>query len=103
VPEYTEESMSQATISLPEVDGVKITLVVDNTVDLLLSSDEIIHRFPLYPDAFDRPAPLAEHGFSALITVERGEKQGTVLFDAGLSPTGILHNLDALEINAAEV
>lgn len=95
--------MSQATISLPEVDGVKITLVVDNTVDLLLTSDKIIHRFPLYPDTFDRLSPLAEHGFSALITVERGEQQGTVLFDAGLSPKGILHNLDALEINAAEV
>src|SRR5262249_30507397 len=51
---------------------------------------------------FER-TPLAEHGFSALIRVKRGEKSGTVLFDTGVSRRGILYNLDALEVDAADI
>ena len=42
---------------------------------------------------------MAEHGFSVLIKVKQGQKEGQVLFDAGVSRRGILYNLDALEIN----
>jgi 7,8-dihydropterin-6-yl-methyl-4-(beta-D-ribofuranosyl)aminobenzene 5'-phosphate synthase len=46
---------------------------------------------------------MSEHGFSALIRVIQGEKSATVLFDTGLSRRGIPHNLDALEIDAADI
>jgi 7,8-dihydropterin-6-yl-methyl-4-(beta-D-ribofuranosyl)aminobenzene 5'-phosphate synthase len=46
---------------------------------------------------------MAEHGFSALIRVKRGDKAGIVLFDTGVSPTGILHNMDVLEVRGDEM
>jgi 7,8-dihydropterin-6-yl-methyl-4-(beta-D-ribofuranosyl)aminobenzene 5'-phosphate synthase len=91
------------TISLPEVDEAKITLIMDNSVDLLVASTDVARRFPLGPNPFDRPLPMAEHGFSALITVKQGDNSGAVLFDTGVTRKGLLHNLDALEIDAKDI
>ncbi|MFQ5874614.1 MAG: MBL fold metallo-hydrolase, partial [Dehalococcoidia bacterium] len=95
--------MTQTTISLPEVDEVKITTIVDNSIDLLMAGTEVAHRHQLGPNPFERSQPVAEHGFSVLITVKRQGKQGAVLFDTGLSQKGFLHNLDALEINTTGI
>jgi 7,8-dihydropterin-6-yl-methyl-4-(beta-D-ribofuranosyl)aminobenzene 5'-phosphate synthase len=46
---------------------------------------------------------MAEHGFSALITVKQGDNSGAVLFDTGVTRKGLLHNLDALEIDAKDI
>ena len=105
--------MTHSTISLPEVNEVKITLVMDNSLDLLIPSSEIAERFifsdrwlakfSANPNAFDRPLPYAEHGFSALLTVKNGNKKGSVLFDTGVTRNGLLWNMDALEINFADI
>jgi 7,8-dihydropterin-6-yl-methyl-4-(beta-D-ribofuranosyl)aminobenzene 5'-phosphate synthase len=95
--------MSQAQLLLPDVDEVQITLVMDNSVDILMAGSDVVRRFPLRPDLFERLQPLAEHGFSALIRVTQGQKSGTVLFDTGVTRQGLLHNLDALEINAPDI
>lgn len=95
--------MTQSKITLPEVEEMKIKIIMDNSVDLLMSSTEIVHRFPIGPNPFDRPLPIAEHGFSVLIEVRQGKKGGTVLFDTGVSRKGILYNLDALEIDAKSI
>ena len=95
--------MSQMTISLPEVDEAKIKLIMDNSVDLLVASTDVARRFPLGPNPFDRPLPMAEHGFSVLITVKQGDNSGTILFDTGVTRKGLLHNLDALEIDAKDI
>lgn len=95
--------MAHATIALPEVDAAQITLVMDNSIDLLMPSSEVAHRLPLGPNPFDHPLPLAEHGFSALIRVQKGEKRGMVLFDTGVSRKGLLNNLDVLEVDAHDI
>ncbi|HEV2921672.1 MAG TPA: hypothetical protein VG673_20900 [Actinomycetota bacterium] len=59
-------------VELQPVDAVEITLVVDNFVDILLAGAEGVRRFPLAYDAFDADQLVAEHGFSALVTVEAG-------------------------------
>ncbi len=92
--------MSQTPIVLPEVDEVKITLVMDNSIDILMAGTDVVQRFPLRRDLFGHLQPMAEHGFSALIHVRQGQKSGTILFDTGVTRTGLLHNFDALEINA---
>jgi len=97
------DTMARSGIDLPEVDAARVTLVMDNSIDVLMASTEVVRRFPLGPNPFERPLPMAEHGFSALIRVTRGSRSGTVLFDTGVSRRGILHNLDALEIEAADV
>jgi len=50
---------------LLEVDEVKITIIMDNTVDVFMTGNEIVHRFDLGSDF----PPIAEHGFSAMIQV----------------------------------
>ena len=95
--------MTQSPLSLPEVDEAKITIIMDNSIDLLMANTEVAQRLPLGPNPFDRPLPMAEHGFSVSITVRQGEKHGTVLFDTGVSRKGILYNLDALELNASDI
>lgn len=91
--------MAGAVLPLPPVDAVRVTLVMDNSIDILMASTTVARRFPLGPNPFERPLPMAEHGFSALLRVQRGDSQGSVLFDTGVSRTGILDNLDALEID----
>lgn len=95
--------MTQSTISLPEVDGVNIRVIMDNSIDLLMANTDVAQRLPLGPNPFDRPLPMAEHGFSVLVDVRQGEKRGRVLFDTGVSRKGILYNLDALELNATDI
>ncbi len=95
--------MVRLNFALQEIDEAQITLVMDNSIDLLMASTEVAKRFSMGPNPFDRPQPIAEHGFSALIRVRQGSKEGVVLLDTGTSRNGILHNLDALEINATEI
>ena len=87
------------TIAPLKVDQASISIVMDNSIDLLMASTDVARRFPLGPNPFEKPLPMAEHGFSVLIKVKQGQKEGQVLFDAGVSRRGILYNLDALEIN----
>jgi 7,8-dihydropterin-6-yl-methyl-4-(beta-D-ribofuranosyl)aminobenzene 5'-phosphate synthase len=44
-----------------------------------------VRRFPLAYDAFDADQLVAEHGFSALVTVEAGGRRSSVLYDGGMS------------------
>ena len=34
-------------LALPAVDGVEITTVMDNSLDMLMSSTQVAHRFPI--------------------------------------------------------
>src|SRR5258708_22440051 len=42
---------------------------------------------------------MAEHGFSALVTVRRGGTTTSVLFDTGLSPDAMVTNADRLGVD----
>lgn len=90
-------------LALSAVDAVQVRLIMDNAIDWLMAGNEVARRLPLGPNPFERPQPIAEHGFSALITVRHGDKTGTVLFDTGVSRSGILYNIDAMEIPAHEI
>jgi 7,8-dihydropterin-6-yl-methyl-4-(beta-D-ribofuranosyl)aminobenzene 5'-phosphate synthase len=98
----SERSGPGPAIQLPEIDEVNITLIVENTFDMLLTSTDQAKRFRLGPKPFEKSLPTAEHGFSALIRVRHGEKQGSVLFDTGVSKRGLLYNMDALDIPVAD-
>jgi len=47
--------------------------------------------------------PFAEHGFSMLIKVFSNESFHNILFDAGLSPKGVVTNAKRMGLNFAEV
>jgi 7,8-dihydropterin-6-yl-methyl-4-(beta-D-ribofuranosyl)aminobenzene 5'-phosphate synthase len=92
-----------ATMSLREVDKVEILTVLDNAIDLLMAGTEQVKRFPLPPDALTRESLVAEHGFAALVTATSGNMSESLLFDAGLSKNGLIHNMDVLEIRPKEL
>jgi 7,8-dihydropterin-6-yl-methyl-4-(beta-D-ribofuranosyl)aminobenzene 5'-phosphate synthase len=91
------------TIAPLVVDEARFSIVMDNSIDLLMASTDVAKRLPLGPNPFERPLPIAEHGFSVLIKVKQGSKEAQVLFDAGVSRRGLLYNIDALEINLPDV
>lgn len=92
-----------ATMRLREVDNVEILSLLDNTIDLLMAGTQQIERFPLRPDALMRESLIAEHGFAALVTATCGNTSESLLFDAGLSKRGLIHNMDVLEIRPNEL
>jgi 7,8-dihydropterin-6-yl-methyl-4-(beta-D-ribofuranosyl)aminobenzene 5'-phosphate synthase len=92
-----------AKISLRAVDRVEILSLMDNYVDTLMASTPIVQRARLRRDEFSRPILRAEHGFASLITVYSGGKKYTLLFDAGTSVDGVLHNMDVLELRPTEL
>jgi len=100
-----------ATVPLEPVDSVAITTLVDNTADLLLPDQGPAKRPALggreVPrleaafleglEAFD--VPLAEHGFSALVTIKKDGRERQVLFDTGLTPNGLAENMRRLSLS----
>jgi 7,8-dihydropterin-6-yl-methyl-4-(beta-D-ribofuranosyl)aminobenzene 5'-phosphate synthase len=99
------------TIPLEPADSVAITVLVDNTTDVLLPDQGPAKRpglggraAPRLPaafleggEAFD--VPLAEHGFSALVTVQKDDRERRVLFDTGLTPNGLVENMRRLGLS----
>ena len=92
-------------IALEPVDEITITTLVDNVFDGLLTSDERTMRAPLGVGRTQAPqfetgsttvGMMAEHGFSALVSVRRGATTTTLLFDTGLSPDAMVTNADRL-------
>ena len=46
---------------------------------------------------------VAEHGFSALVTLERDGDRQTLLYDAGLTPHAVARNLDVLQVPVGDL
>ena len=51
--------MAQATLPLGTVDEVDVTILVDNSIDLLMTSTEVSRRHPLGRHPFEHPQPIA--------------------------------------------
>jgi 7,8-dihydropterin-6-yl-methyl-4-(beta-D-ribofuranosyl)aminobenzene 5'-phosphate synthase len=84
-------------VPLQPVDRAEVTIVMDNYVDVLMAGAEDVRRYVAH-DFGDPDQLVAEHGFSALVTVETGGRRSSVLYDAGLTPHGLGRNLDVLQI-----
>ncbi len=84
-------------IRLEPVVRAEVTIVVDNFVDVLMAGSDDVRRY-LATDWGDREQLIAEHGFSALITVESHGGRSSVLYDGGLTPTALGRNLDVLQV-----
>ncbi len=90
-------------IPLPEIDEAKLTVLMDNSVDLLMADRYIATRYRMGEHPHERPLPMAEHGFSVVLDVQQGAHSGRILFDSGGSPQGILYNMDAMGLQAQEI
>src|SRR5213592_1702274 len=100
-------------VLLDPVDSVTVTTVMDNALDLFMPDQGPARRVapemrPSVPCAVTvgREVPdalVAEHGFSALVTVTKGQSRSHVLFDAGASPDGVVENMRRLDIDPADI
>lgn len=92
-------------ISLRPVDAAEVTVLVDNFVDLLLPSTEVVQRprveYGLWER--DREQLVAEHGLSLLLSIERDGERASLLYDAGLGRQTAIHNMDVLQVGLADV
>ncbi len=83
-------------VILSPVDGIRITVLVDNYTDLLRRDNSpVIER----PDLPERVILLAEHGLALLVTIRSGEEKTTVLLDTGGSDIALRHNAARLNRN----
>ncbi|GLZ54364.1 MBL fold metallo-hydrolase [Actinomycetospora sp. NBRC 106378] len=100
-------------VHLEPVDALTITVLVDNSFDALLADAPGVTRARLgtgpgepadqYVDGLARPGLVAEHGFSALVTVTRDGHDHTLLFDTGVSPEGMAVNGRRLDVDPGDV
>ncbi len=91
-------------VMLKAVDRVEITTLIDNYVDVLLPSTDVVTRPPLSIEGKVKGDTfLAEHGLSLLVTVYQGEDKHTILLDTGYTKVGVLHNMEQMGINVAEI
>ena len=103
-------------VPLSPVDAVTLTTLVDNSIDVLLPDQGPVRRHGLLTAAgaprlatnvldtgetFD--FPLAEHGFSMLVTVTRAGHDHHLLFDAGMTPDGLCDNMRRLGLSPFDI
>lgn len=85
-------------------DRVEILTLQDNYIDIAAGdSNEIIQRTPPLKDGELKGTILAEHGFSALVTVSMGDQTRRLLFDFGLSEFGAAYNAEFLKADLSKV
>jgi 7,8-dihydropterin-6-yl-methyl-4-(beta-D-ribofuranosyl)aminobenzene 5'-phosphate synthase len=105
-----------ASVELEPVDTVRVTILMDNVTDALIPDEGSVTRRS-WPKALAEGAPklrtqfatdvpdplIAEPGFSALVRVERNGRERTLLFDTGVSPSGVAENLRRLGHSLGDV
>jgi 7,8-dihydropterin-6-yl-methyl-4-(beta-D-ribofuranosyl)aminobenzene 5'-phosphate synthase len=89
---------------LQEIDRVEILTLQDNYIDIMTSDNsEVIQRAIPSRGSEVSNSILAEHGFSALVTVTLGEESRSMLFDFGFSEDGAARNAAALDADLSKV
>jgi 7,8-dihydropterin-6-yl-methyl-4-(beta-D-ribofuranosyl)aminobenzene 5'-phosphate synthase len=112
----TLDDLEVEPIALEPVDAVHLTTLVDNLSDMLLFDQGPAKRVGVISAASAPriPEPLfeqgetidglhAEHGFSMLVTIHRGDQRSHIVFDTGMSPTGMSDNMRRLGIDPRDV
>jgi 7,8-dihydropterin-6-yl-methyl-4-(beta-D-ribofuranosyl)aminobenzene 5'-phosphate synthase len=86
-------------LRLREADKIEIVVLVDNYADFFLPDADVVKRLRVLPPN----GPLSEPGLSYLIKVHAGSQSHTLLFDAGISGTCLLHNAKAFAVSRAVI
>jgi len=101
-------------IPLEPVDSLTVTTLVDNVFDVFMPNQGPAHRVSPADAAHRLPSAtmvdgtvpeqlIAEHGLSLLLTITKGGHEHRLLFDTGVSPDGMVGNMDRLDIDAHDL
>ncbi|MBW2202954.1 MAG: MBL fold metallo-hydrolase [Deltaproteobacteria bacterium] len=92
------------TMAINEVDKIEILTLQDNYVDLISRDNtEMVQRAMPIKDMKVQNSILAEHGFSSMVTITKGDKARSILFDFGFSSHGAALNADALSVDLSTI
>jgi 7,8-dihydropterin-6-yl-methyl-4-(beta-D-ribofuranosyl)aminobenzene 5'-phosphate synthase len=107
-----------ARIELEPVERIRLTILMDNVTDPLIPDQGPMSRLT-WPKALADSAAhvttglavegkvpdalVAEPGFSVLVRVEKNGRERTLLFDTGVSPTGMVENVRRLGLSLQDV
>jgi len=112
-PQVWHDFEPRVAFDLEPVDSVTVTTLMDNLTDALMPDQGAAHRPVPFgggrraattieggqvPDAL-----VAEHGFSVLVEVAKGDSRHTVLFDTGTSPDGVVENMRRLQVDLSRI
>ena len=90
--------------TLKEADRVEILTLQDNYVDVAaFDSTDVVKRAMPLKDGEIKNSILAEHGFSAVVTITADGASRSLLFDFGFSPQGAASNAEALGLDLSDV
>lgn len=89
-----------AKIDLKAVERVEILTLQDNYIDLVAQDDnEVVQRAMPLKGGEIKNSVLAEHGLSALVTINQADAARALLFDFGFSEHGAAFNAEALDVD----
>jgi len=89
-------------VTLPEVERLSVTTVVDNFIDSLRADEKVAKRFT-HAQARRMPTLQAEHGLGHWVEVARGGEIKRIAFDFGLTGESYTHNFLELGLDAGQV
>jgi len=90
--------------SLNEVDKLEILTLQDNYIDVAaFDGTDIVKRAMPLKDGEIKNSILAEHGFSAVVSVTTEGAPRSILFDFGFSPQGAAFNAEALGLDLSSI
>jgi 7,8-dihydropterin-6-yl-methyl-4-(beta-D-ribofuranosyl)aminobenzene 5'-phosphate synthase len=100
----SEKRGGEMAIHVKEVDKVEVLTLQDNYIDIAaFDSTAVVQRaIPARGKELDISI-LAEHGYSAVVTLTKGDESRSIIFDFGFSEHGASFNADALGVDLTSV
>ena len=89
-------------MTLPPIDRVSVTTVVDNSVDVLRADEKVARRWSV-PRARKIADLRAEHGLAHHVEIARGRETARIAFDFGLTAASMTHNFQELGLDAGAI
>jgi 7,8-dihydropterin-6-yl-methyl-4-(beta-D-ribofuranosyl)aminobenzene 5'-phosphate synthase len=91
-------------IAVTEVDKVEVLTLQDNMIDIAANDGtDVVQRASSEDACGNRVSILAEHGFSAVVSLYEQDRVRKVLFDFGFSETGALQNARTMGVDLSGV
>jgi 7,8-dihydropterin-6-yl-methyl-4-(beta-D-ribofuranosyl)aminobenzene 5'-phosphate synthase len=96
---YALVTQRRSALKIAEVDQLTVTFITDNYYDALRPAPEFVKRYSVTPGT----SIHAEHGLSCYLEAVADGRARGFMFDYGLQSSGIIGNMDLLEIDVGMV